>query len=247
MKGNSKIEAPILLLVCAGLAFAGPALASGIDMSIGSSTGSPGAQSNYGYLECAGGQDFEVVLTFEPAEDISDLVAAEWILDARTSNDIHSTGNFWDWENTNASAFNLSRTIPSPRCVGFKPHVWSMLNAGDAWAAAVIANNRVRMTGTVYRPTELAVTANQKLFLVRMVFHTDATIEAGGGLAGCCEAYTTLEFLQVTPTSAHSNPVTALNSAGVGYTSLYLTPEGSCAGPVGARRKTWGALKSLYR
>ena len=239
------MKTPILLWVIAGLVLAGPALASGIELSVGSCTGSPGAQTGYANLQCAGGQDFVLVLTFEPAEDISDLVAADWILDALTSNDVHSDGNFWDWQTANASAFSLSRTIPPPQCVGFKTDAWSALNSGDSWAAAVLRSNRVRRAGSVFRPSDLAVTANQKLFLARMLLHTNEAVEAGGDLRGCCQSQITLALLQVSPVSAHSNPTTILSSS-AGAT-LEATPATNCVGSVGTNHRSWGALKSLCR
>jgi len=230
----------------AGMLFANVAGAVGVDFTVNGCPGSAGTSQQQA-MECAAGTAADLVITFQPAEDVADMVAADWILDITTQGDVGSTANFWDVQALNPTAFSVQRTIPVASCLGYYLNFWNVTDAGGAWAAAVRNPHTVRIAGLVYRPSGVAVRANQKIFAAIMRLDVGASVEAGGSLVGCCASGTSLLMKQLIPSSASGSTTTILTGGSLTFGPVSVDPSGGCTGPVESHRKSWGALKSLYR
>ena len=146
-----------LLLISAALCLlATSAFASGVDLVVTACPGNAGSSNDAGTLDCAGGATLILLGVFQPAEAITDLVAADAILDFTvTGGDLGSSANFWDLQVNNSAALNGAPGRPSTLCVGYT-NAFGVANSGFAAAAAVQSSNRVRVATTSYRPSNLS-------------------------------------------------------------------------------------------
>jgi len=219
-----------------------PAGAAGVDLDLVACAGASGAayQAN---VDCAGGGTFPLFVTFAPAEAISDLVALDTFFDLTVPGGDVTTlnANFWDFANSNAGAMQPRHLRPASGC-GAYLDTWNATNAGEAFGANVIGPTLVRMAATVYRPTGVGVSTNQKLFGCLLLLNTLTSLEAGGTHGGCTR-FVTVRATQATPASASGSPTTTLTGPNLN-TSAYVSLNDV---PVPTTRRTWGRLQSLYR
>jgi hypothetical protein len=230
-----------MLVVCASSAFAAIA---GVDLSFNACPGNAGS-TQAGTIDCAGGGTLTALVTFAPAEAISDLVALDTLIDfyLQTGN-ITSTANFWDFETANAGCIALDHLRPGSGCSApiAYANTWNTAVAGVSWAALVLSPQKVRMAAGAYRGNNFAAAAGQNLFGFQLSLNGSTSVEAGGATNGC--PFNVIFLVQqAVPQSAAGNPTTTL----VGP-SNNVTPYATInAGFVPAKRQTWAQLKSLYR
>ena len=235
-----------LLLISAALCLlATSAFASGIDLVVGACPGIAGSSNDAGTLDCAGGATLMLLGVFQPAEAISDLVAADAILDFTVGGDLATTAKFWDLQTNNSAALNGAPGRPATLCVGYT-NAFGVANSGFAAAAAVQSSNRVRVATTSYRPSNLNATLNQKIFAFQLLIDLSTSSEASGAGGPGCTLPIAFALEQIVPGSASNAPVTTLTTGASGPASqVVLANSGSQ--PVPAARHSWGQLKSLYR
>jgi len=236
-----------LLLTLAALAIgASSASAVGIDVSFVNCTGDPGftRQAN---LDCAGGAATTMLVHFQPAEAISDLVALDTIADfwvQAPGVDINTpTGNFWDFENVRPGGLTVDWLRPAGACADYR-NVWNAHGSGGDIAALVRSPNNTRIAALVYRPDPVAVAQDERLFGLQLILSTAGAVQAGGSFGGCPDV-TQVYLDQGVPQSAAANATTTLVNCGPYFC---VGPQATLNDtPVPATRRTWGQLKSLYR
>ena len=237
-----------ILLLCAALClFASSAYAVGCDLTVVACPGVAGASNDAGTLDCAGGVTLVVLGTFQPAEAIADLVAADAILDITVAN-ANSGSNFWDFQTANSAALNGAPNRPATLCSTYT-NAFGVANSGFAAAAAVQSPNRVRIATTSYRPSNLAAALNQKIFAFQLSFDLSTSAEANqGGTSTGCQSPAGIVLEQIIPGSASNAPVTTL-STGTGTIpgGLNSVIANGAGLPTAATRHTWGQLKNMYR
>ena len=237
-----------ILLLCAALClFATSAFAVGADLTVVACPGVAGASNDAGTLDCAGGSTLVLLGTFQPAEAIADLVAADAILDITVGN-ANGPDNFWDLQTVNSAALNGAPSRPTSGCSTYN-NAFGVANSGFAAAAAVQAPTRVRVATTSYRPSNLAATLNQKIFAFQLLIDLSTSVEAGvGGTATGCLNPAGIVLEQIIPGSASNAPVTTLTTGTGTVTGGLNSVIANGAGlPTPAARHSWGQLKSLYR
>lgn len=233
--------APLFLLLAL---VASPVHAVGVDLNVVACPGNAGASNNAGTLDCAGGSTLVLLGTFQPAEAVADLVAADAILDMTIVGDLGSTGNFWDFENANRDALNGAPGRPTAGCPNYV-NAFGVANSGFAAAAAVQAPSRLRIATTSYRINNLAVVANERIFAFQLLFDLSTSVEAGqGGTTTGCTAPMGIAFAGLIPGSASNTPVTTLTS---GSSSLSSVVANGATQPLPLVAQTWGQVKSMYR
>ena len=233
--------APLLLLLAL---LALPAHAVGVDLNVVACPGNAGSSNDAGTLDCAGGSTLVLLGTFQPAEAIADLVAADAILDMTIVGDVHSTQNFWDLGTANQVALNGAPGRPAAGCPNYV-NAFGVANSGFATAAAVQAPNRIRMATTSYRINNLAVVANERIFAFQLLFDLSTSVEAnqGGTMTGCLTPMG-IGVEGLVPGSASSTPVTTLTA---GSASLNTVVANGGNPPVPLAPQSWERLKSMYR
>ncbi len=240
-----------LLLFAALMLSAAPAHAVGVDLSIGACPNNAGAVST-GTLDCTGGQSLTLLVTFMPAEPISDLTGIVVVLQDDfycdgpycCSGDMNTTQTFWNF-GLNTQAWSATRLRPSAGCVNYLD-TWDDPAGGSAAGGASVSNCASRITAVCFRKTLLSVQANQRLFGVQLTIDAGAAIEAGGTLTGCQTGLNpaTIVLEEVDPSSASSSPTTLLTSPSVFGQVVRIA---GIVPVVAAKRATWGQIKSLYR
>jgi len=241
----------ILLLTAALALFATSAFAVGADLTANACPGNAGASSSVPSLDCAGGAVLVLNVTFQPAEAISDLAAVDCIVDLTpTGGDPNTTANFWDFGVTNSAALGGGQARPSTGCTGYT-NTFSPAGSGFAAAAATqYPSNyppRTRISCLSYRPSNLSVAANAKLFGLQITVDASTSAEALGdpnGPAGCTLPVG-IALEQAIPGSAAGNPTTTLIDGNTPGGNIVLV-NGANA-PTPTARHSWGQLKSLYR
>ncbi len=233
------------LLLCGLLClFATSAFAIGADLTVVACPGVAGASNDAGTLNCAGGSTLLLLGTFQPAEAIADLVAADAILDFTIAGgDINSSANFWDLQTNNSAALNGAPGRPTSGCSTYA-NAFGVANSGFAAAAAVQRSDRVRVATTSYRPNNLATTANQKIFAFQLLIDLSTSAEASGAGGNGCLQPIALALEQIIPGSASNAPVTTLTS-GSSALNYVLANGGSL--PTATSRRSWGQLKAMFR
>jgi len=230
-----------MLAMCVTSAFAGPA---GVDISFNACPGDAGS-TQQGTIDCAGGGILTALVTFAPAEAITDLVALDTIVDFFVqSGDINSTASFWDFETANVAGASLAHLRPSSGCstpVVFA-NTWNQSGAGTGLGALVTSPHSVRLAAGTYRASNFNATAGQDLFGYPLSINGATSVEAGGSASGCAYNVNVIVH-QAIPQSAAGNSTTTLVGPSNNPTSLSTIN----AGFVSARRRTWAELKSLYR
>jgi len=230
-----------MLALCASPAFAA---SPGVDLSFVACPLDAGSTQN-GTIDCAGGGILTALVTFAPAEAISDLVAIDTTIDFYVQvGDINTTANFWDFATVNQAAISLNHLRPASGCSAPIAYAdtWNAPNANAVWGALVRSPQNVRMAGGAYRPNNFAAAAGQNLFGFQISLHGSTSVEAGGSANGC--TYNTNVIVQqALPQSAAGNPTTTLTGPS-NNASPFSTIN---AQYVPAKRQSWAQLKSLYR
>ena len=241
-----------LLLISAALCLlATSAFASGVDLVVTACPGNAGSSNDAGSLDCAGGATLILLGVFQPAEAITDLVAADAILDFTvTGGDLNApSAAFWDLQTNNSAALNGASGRPATLCVGYN-NAFGVANSGFAAAAAVQASNRVRVATTSYRPSNLNAALNQKIFGFQLLLDLSTSAEASGAGGNGCMLPIAFALEQIVPGSAANNPVTTLTSGATNPSpsaTSQVVLANTSGQPVPAARHSWGQLKSLYR
>lgn len=234
----------VLLLSTALCWFATSAFAVGADLTVVACPGVAGASNDAGALDCAGGSTLVLLGTFQPAEAIADLVAADAILDFTVAGgDMNSSASFWDLQVSNSAALNGAAARPGSGCSTYN-NAFGVANSGFAAAAAVQRSDRVRVATTSYRPSNLAATLNQKIFAFQLLIDLSTSAEASGSGGTGCTLPIALALEQIIPGSASNAPVTTLTS-GSSALNYVLANGGSL--PTATSRRSWGQLKAMFR
>jgi len=238
-----------LMALCAASAFAAPA---GVDISFNACPLNAGSAQT-GAIDCAGGGILIGLVTFAPAEAITDLVAVDTIVDfflQTPGADINSNANFWDFATFNQSGIGLNHLRAGTGCSTptVYANTWNKTGAGVSLAAIVKSPTNVRLSAGSYRPDNFSATAGQNLFGYQLSLDGSTSTEAGGTGAGCTDAAIVV-VQQATPQSSSGSPTTILTGP-----SNNVSPCSSINGGVTAncaavptQRHTWSQLKSLYR
>jgi len=242
-------RALLLLLVITTMS-AARTYAAGVDITTVACAGNFGSLQD-GTLDCAGGGTFTLLMTFAPAERISDLVAVDALLDVYLhAGDIHSNATFWDFESANQSALGVNHLRPPAGCAGAVNYVnvWNRPGAGAATAALVRTPQNVRIAAGSYRPDNFIANANQTLFGWQLTIDASTSVESGGTGSGCADP-ACIWIDQAIPESAAGAPTTTLLGSNLDYYPVVgvNVPFGYCIPPDPVVRRSWAQLKSLYR
>jgi len=235
------------LALCASTAFASPA---GVDLSFNACPLNAGS-TQAGVIDCAGGGVLTALMSFAPAEAISDLVAVDSIVDIfLQAGDMHSDANFWDFETGNQAGVGMSHLRPPSGCSTPTAYTntWSKTGAGVSLGALVRSPRNVRLAAGCYRPDFYNAAAGQDLFGYQLSFDGSTSVEGGGAATGCTLP-AMIVVMQAIPQSSAGAPTTTLTG-----TSHNAIPCSTINGgvttqcfAVPTQRHTWSQLKSLYR
>jgi len=244
----------LLLLLLGGMLCGASAFAAapGVDLSFNACPLNAGS-TQAGVIDCTGGGALTALVTFAPAEAITDLVAFDTIVDVHLqAGDIGTDANFWDFQAGNASAVSANHLKPAAGCntPTAYANTWNTPGAGATVSALVRSPRDVRLSAGSHRPDGFAAAAGQNLFGYQLTFDGSSSVEAGGSASGC-SVPTIVVVESAAPRSGSGAPTTAF-----GNCSPSNNPEGcsaingavpiECCGlPV--QRRTWSQLKSLYR
>ncbi len=234
----------LLLLLCVRVV---NAFASGCDLSVVACPVIPGSSHEAGMLDCAGGQVLALLATFRPAEPITDLVAADCILDFCVQGDVTGPASFWDMETANAAALNIAGARPLTGCSNYL-NAFGVANSGSAIGARRLTESMVRIATTSYRPSNLSVARNTGVFAAMILIDASTSLEASGSGQSGCTSPNAITLEQVMPGSANNNPVTLLDYGSESSASQFVYVNSFGGGiTVPAQRHSWGSLKALYR
>ena len=240
-----------VLILCVAMAlFATSAFAAGVDLTFGACPGNAGATDQAASFDCSAGDVLSFFACFQPNEAIPDLAAADCIADLAVQGDLDTSASFWDFS-ANSAGLGLTHTRPATGCTGYTA-TWSPSGSGEAVAFARISPSILRMGIVVYRPSNLSVVANQKLFAFNLTIDTSTSAEGGGGTgAGCSTVPATFVLQQLNPGSAGGGATTILVTGSAATNCTQMGANGTAGAPacgaVPVQRHTWGRLKSLYR
>ena len=238
---------PRLLLTIAFLSLlASSAFAVGIDLSVAACPGDPGATATTGTLDCAGGHSVTLLATFMPAEPYTDLVAVDMLFDLALDVDVATNATFWDFEHANTEGLGTNHRMPASGCATYT-NTWNPAGSASAWAAFVRSPSIVRILSLCYRPTNLAVLRNQRLFGMQLIIYTSTAIESQGTATGCTSSVC-MVLQQALPGTASAQVNTPLTTPSVFGNQITINGGSNTkCFAVPAVRHTWGQLKSLYR
>lgn len=244
----------VLLLAGALALVASSAFAQGgIDLSIGGCPGNAGVVgtdfSSAINAACAGGTSVTVVATFQPQENIPDLVGIDAILDAQVGGDL-TTNGFWNFDalGCNGLALGSSHVRPGGCTSPAYTATWNLSGAGEAITAVNRGLAIERIVFSCNRPGILAVTAGQKLFASTITIDGSTASESGGTCSGCSAPFF-LVWNIARPGSNGSVVPTDLGASGGAQTGVspQLSSNGGaalcCAVPT--KKHTWGDRKSV--
>ena len=200
----------VLLLGIGLLLAAPPAYAIGVDLSANACPISPGASSDAGVLDCAGGQLLRLYVTFQPAEPISDFIAIEGTLSLQVSGNLASNASFWDFHGCDPSGLSVSHVRPTSMCTGYTS-TWPT-GSLESWSAYMDGPSTLRVNFVMARPSPFAVALNQKLFGLEIDIDASKSAEAGGGPCNGCTLPVCLVVNCLHPISKSGTTTTTLTS-----------------------------------
>ena len=242
-----------VLILCGALAlYATSAFAVGVDLTAAACPGNAGSASEVASFDCSVGDVLQFFCNFQPNEAIPDLVAIDCVADLAVQGDLATSANFWDFFSTNGAAVGLSHVRPATGCTGYLS-TWSPVGSGEAIAYSPRSPSIIRMGVVCFRPSVLAVTANQKLFGYAMTIDTGTSAEFNGGVGpvGCSTVPATMVLQQLVPGSATGLSTSTLVAGSLATNCNLIGANGTSGSPtcqaVPVQRHTWGRLKSLYR
>ena len=237
-----------LLLLLSLCSFASAASAGGIDLTVNACPQNPGAGHD-AVLDCATGQTVSLLATFVPGSAMSDLIAIDVDLGVTISLgcdgpncvpacdlDLGSSATFWNFSQNTTTSSHLRPA----GCLNYVD-TWNVGGGASLALGSMTDACSSRISAICYRPSPIAVAANDRLFGVLVVVDGSTAVEAGGTLTGCAHfANVTLRGIQPHAQSGNDGP--ALTNPALSGTSVHLNDS-----PVAVRATTWGRLKSLYR
>jgi hypothetical protein len=234
---------PVLFLL-----FASQAMASGVGLSVNACPGNPGASTDAGTLDCAGGQQLTMLLTFASSVAISSMTGVEFEITAIVDGDLSAGAAFWDFDGVNHAGWHADRSRPAAGCANYTD-AWTGPGTSVLWGGSSHEGSVLRLEVACSRSTELAIAAEQPIFGAQVVFDGAQSVEAGGTLPGCplgiCFA---VPYAAIYGHAARLPVVSGLGAMSEFPNILTVngTPQSGCL-TVPARRHTWGQLKTLYR
>jgi hypothetical protein len=240
MRRDAEVVMGKALLPCAAMMmFATSAFAVGADLSVGTCPGDPGV-SNHATLDCALGRTLALHATFMPAEAIPDLVGLDAIVDLFADGDLSADVNFWDFE-SNTAGLRLSHVRPLAGCADYAA-TWSPVGSGEGIEFVRQSPSALRIGIFTYRPSNLSVVRDQKLYGFNLTIDASTSLESGSGTLAGCPKHTVIVLTRITPASTAGILLTPLVTPSVYGNQVVLNDEA-----VPTVRQTWGRLKSLYR
>lgn len=240
-----------VLILCAATAlvaaFATSAFASGCDLTVLACPGNAGAAADAGSLDCAGGGVLSLDATFLPAGALPDLAGIDIVFDIAVAGDVNSDANFWDFATANAAAVGSSQIRPAAGCVGYTA-TWSPSGSGAGSLGVAQSPSHMRIVALCYRPTGLAITANQKLWGINITVDGSTSVESGAGTAVGCGDAACFVLNSIIPRAVSGNDGAELSSGALfgNQVTVNAGTAPQCLS-VPTKKHTWGQLKSLYR
>jgi len=246
----------VLLLAGALALVASSAFAQGgIDLSLGGCPNNAGVSggdfSSVATAACGSGSPITIFATFQPNENIPDLVALDGTMDAQVGGDL-TTNGFWNFDaaGCNNAALGNSHTRPAGCTSPAYTSTWNLSGAGEG----ILCVNRgpaiERIVFSCFRPGILAVTAGQKLFGTVITIDGSTATESGGSCSGCSAPFFLVWNIARPGSNGSVQPADLGSSggaqAGVGP-QLYANGGNALCCAVPTKKHTWGQLKSLYR
>src|SRR5437867_4475256 len=174
----------VLILCAAMLVVASQAFAVGCDLSANACPGNAGAVADAGALDCAGGGVLVLDTTFMPNEALPDLAGIDVVYDYSIAGDVYTNANFWDFAAFNAAAIGSSHIRPATGCTGYTA-TWSLSGSGSGALGVNFTSTHQRLVALAFRPSGLAITANQKLWGMQITVDGSTSTEFGGLASGC--------------------------------------------------------------
>ena len=245
------------VLVASLLALASSAHAAGLDLTSGACPGNPGATADGGSFDCVNGNVLEMILTFEPAEDIPQFISFDATFHGELAGgDLNSTATFWNAANDGPNAALLNVAFAPiggfAVCGGYTRTFGAVTGSGLVAAMVVETPATFRIVAAGFLPAPRAVAQDEKLFGLAIDFDATSPSQREAPLTGCSQPVC-ITAQQVTPNrydsaSGRTEPMTTLTSAASFGTLVgFNGAAGTQCYAVPARRHTWGALKALYR
>ena len=234
-----------LMLIGALTLFAPSAFAVGADLSVFACPDGPGASFDAGALDCAGGEALTLIATFMPQEALPDLAGIDLVFDLGINGDVNSDATFWDFANANSAALGTLQTRLAIGCNAYTDTWASPEGSGSGALGVYQSPARARIVALAYRPSPLAVLANEKLFGLRLTIDASTSLEAGGTTTGCSKSVC-IVLDELFPRTFSGNDGTALTSGSV-FGNQVIINAGPFCFVIPTRKRTWGQLKSLYR
>lgn len=242
----------ILLLATTLSLLASSVSASGFDLSALACPGNSGISDDAGTLDCATGSVVELIVTFQPAEDIADFDRFDVLLYGQVAGgDLSSTASFWGpgsgWFQSGAFGVAAAPRDGMASCGGYT-RALDGVSGGVAGAVNVTGATTFRIDALGYRETPMSLTANQKVLAMVLRFDSAVHIPAESPLPGC-SLPVCFSLQQLTPRHSDNTPGTILKTSAQFGTLVSINGSGGqveCA-LVPVRRQTWGQLKQLYR
>lgn len=238
------------LLLVASAAFAG-----GIDLTTGacpSHAGAVGGDAGPIAGDCSEEPVITVYATWAPNEALPDLVGLDGLLEMQALPDLDAA-SFWNVDATGcgATGLNANQARPAVAVCGTAPNAytaaWSPAGSGNAIAALRRGPAIQRLAFTVFRPSVLSVTANQKVFGAQIFFNNNGDL---GASCGGCLSPVAMVWNSGKPGTG-GTPATELTgptgfAPGVNNCVGFNGGASNCAA-VPVKNRSWGQLKSLYR
>ncbi len=230
-------------------------------LSVGACPDNSGATGN-APVDCAGvGGSLTVLGTWAPEENVPALASVIGRLQLVVAGDLGSDAAFWLFDpayagEAGANALTVSPLRPATGCNA--PAYLDVWNASgsSALVAAVETSPSIEVIAfNCSRPTSIAVTQGQRVFVVQLLIDLSRSAEGNGGEAGCsrpvCLAWDSLRLFDANGAETYGGS-SGYSSSPFGASQgisprLGLNGGGNLCAAVPTRPATWGRLKSLYR
>jgi len=250
----------VFVVLIASILSATPAFAGGVDISYGACPGGAGASGNAGSLDCAGGGETTLLLTWQPPQAIPDLLECEFHLQLTVGGDLYTNASFWfiqQFDNIgNSNGFDVNYNRPSlPGCSAYR-NIWGAVSCHGANIGAEVGPSPTSNEDVVilsYRCVPGSVAAEEKVFGAQFTIRAWTSDEYTGHDAnrGCslpvCLTVTHAQPRTQTGANGGADPAPITGAASFSNTVAINGAVAGACGAVPARRATWGSLKQLYR
>jgi hypothetical protein len=224
------------------------AFAGGVDLTVNACPGNPGSTTDAGTLDCAGGQQLTLLVTFVPPASMASLTGFHYDLWAIVDGDLSTDATFWDFDDFNhvLLGWTPSRDRPASGCddylAGFSGPGGSSFSGGTSHAGSLL-----KLELTEFRSPGIAIAAGQPVFAEQIRIDASTSIDAGGGGSGCSRSVC---FMIPNASLQGGAGAVGIEQSVSLLASRVLTINGSDGAncfEVPVKRHTWGQLKSLYR